>query len=198
MILLERFCPQHFCVTPEGCLCFRGVLLFLEGCADSMTQVEDEPRIFCVECMCGKVIQSRMLRSSWTDKSEEELKHRVHQHMHTLAGSGHVALTWNEVVDMPVVSYNLGWEDSVEVLSNNKLIVPKCTLLEKRLPTDVAASSSDETDVAASTSKRSRKQEVAASASTSFVELNTDEKLIRVMTVLERIEGKLDHALLLQ
>ena len=166
-----------------------------------MTAVGEEPRIFCVECRCGKVIQSRMLCTSWTDKSEEELKQRVHQHMTTLASSGHVALTWNEVVEMPVVSYNLGWEDSVDVLlALSPAPRPKCSLLEKRQHTEVAASSSDETEVAASASKRSRtRTDVGVpAAATPFVELNTEEKLIRVMTALEGIEYKLDHALLLQ
>ena len=65
---------------------------------------------------------------------------------------------------------------------------------------EVAALSSDESEVATSARKRSRtRTDVGVpSAATPFVELNTEEKLITVMTVLERIEYKLDHALLLQ
>ena len=45
----------------------------------------------------------------------EDLKNRVKQHAYSLKDKGHAKLAWDDVVEMPVLSYNLGWKDKMEV-----------------------------------------------------------------------------------
>ena len=71
-----------------------------------MAAEQVEMRIYCVQCVCGKVIQVKMPVGEFSSKVEEDLKNRVKQHANSLMDNGHATLAWNDVVEMPVLSYN--------------------------------------------------------------------------------------------
>ena len=73
-----------------------------------MAAEQGEMRIDCVQCVCDKVIQVKMPLGEFSSKVEEALKNRVKQHAYSLRDNGHAKLAWNDVVEMPVLSYNLG------------------------------------------------------------------------------------------
>ena len=78
-----------------------------------MAAVQGEMRIYCVQCVCDKIIQVKMLLGEFSSKEEEALKNRVKQHAYSLRNDGqHAELGWKDVVEMPVLSYNVRWEDN--------------------------------------------------------------------------------------
>ena len=92
---------------------------------------DQEERIYCVQRVCDKIIQVKMLLGEFSSKEEEALKNRVKQHAYSLRDNGkHKELGWKDVVQMPVLSYNLKWEDKQEVpLSLNRCPIARTTTI---------------------------------------------------------------------
>ena len=151
-----------------------------------MAAEQGEMRIYCVQCVCGKVIQVKMPLGEFSSKVEEDLKNRVKQHAYSLRDDGqHAELGWKDVVVMPVLSYNLGWDDKKEVPLS--LTRKPCTTME---------TSSD--DDSTPPQKRARLEEghsIPAASPRPFSELDRDEKLNKLNSILERVESKLDEVL---
>ena len=148
-----------------------------------MAAAQAETRFFCVECDCGKIIHVKMLSGEFSAKAEEDLKNRVKQHAYNLKDKGHAKLAWDDVVEMPVWSYNLEWEDKVEVLLSQPPRAP-------------SQHSSDDDSIAPQ--KRARLEErhsLPASSPRPFAQFDRDEKLNKLNMILERVESKLDEVL---
>ena len=133
-----------------------------------------------------------MLLGEFSSKEEEALKNRVKQHAYSLRDDGqHAELGWKDVVEMPVLSYNLGWEDKKEV--------PLSLTRKPSIARTTLDNSSD--DDSSRSPKRARltlSEEPHTSASSSarpFAELDSDEKLNKLKVTLDRIETKLDQVL---
>ena len=118
---------------------------------------------------------------------EEDLKNRVKQHAYSLRDDGqHAELGWKDVVQMPVLSYNLGWEDKKEVPLSLTRSIARTTM----------ENSSD--DDSTPPQKRARLEEghsIPAASPRPFSELDRDEKLNKLNSILERVESKLDEVL---
>ena len=162
---------------------------------------DQEERIYCVQCVCDKIIQVKMLLGEFSSKEEEALKNRVKQHAYSLRDNGkHKELGWKDVVQMPVLSYNLKWEDKQEVrLSLTRCPIARTTTIPAARGRRAIEDSSD--DDSSRSPKRARidvSEEPHTPVYTSakpFHELGTEEKLNKLNGTLERIEEKLDQAL---
>ena len=156
-----------------------------------MTAVQGEMRIDCVECVCDKVIQVKMPLGEFSTKGEEDLKNRVKQHAYSRRDNGHAKLAWNDVVEMPVLSYNLGWEDKKEV--------PLSLTRKPSIARTTLENSSDDDSI--TPQKRARltlweaPHTLASSSARPFAQLDSDEKLNKLKVTLDRIETKLDQVL---
>ena len=155
-----------------------------------MAAEQVEMRIYCVQCVCGKVIQVKMPLGEFSSKVEEDLKNRVKQHAYSLRDDGqHAELGWKDVVQMPVLSYNVRWEDKQEV---------PLSLTRKIARTTLASSSDDDSSRSPKRARLTLSEEPHTSAYSSarpFRELDREEKLNKLNGTLERIEDKLDQVL---
>ena len=149
-----------------------------------MAAAQEEKRFFDVECCdCGKTITAKMPSGEFSAKAEEDLKNRVKQHAYSLKDKGHAKLKWDDVVEMPIWSYNLEWEDKVEVLLSQPPRAP-------------SQHSSDDESIPPQ--KRARLEEghsLPASSHRPFSQFGRDEKLNKLNMMLERVESKLDDLL---
>ena len=153
----------------------------------------------CPVCVCDKIIQVKLL-GEFASKDEEALKNRVKQHAYSLRDNDkHKELGWKDVVQMPVLSYNLKWEDKQEVpLSLNRCPIARTTTIPAARGRRAIEDSSDDDSSRSPKRARSVSNEPRALVYTSaqpFHELGTEEKLNKLNGTLERIEDKLDQAL---
>ena len=197
MILFESFCLEPLSFKP----CSRDLHAVLARPFFFKMAADREERIYCVQCVCEKIIQVKMLLGEFSSKEEEALKNRVKQHAYSLRDDGkHKELGWKDVVQMPVLSYNLKWEDKQEVrLSLTRCPIARTTTIPAARGRRAIEDSSD--DDSSRSPKRARltlSEEPHTSASSSarpFAELDSDEKLKLLKVTLDRIETKLDQVL---
>ena len=173
MILFESFClePLSFKTfsTPTCC-------------SFKMAAAQEEKRFFAVECDCGKTITSKMPSGEFSAKAEEELKMRLKQHAYSSKDKGHVKLKWDDVVEMPIWSYNLEWGDKVEILLSQPPRAP-------------SQHSSDDESRPPKRARLEEGQSLPASSPRPFSQFDRDEKLNKLNMILERVESKLDDLL---
>ena len=149
-------------------------------CSFKMAAAQGEHRFFAVECDCGKIISVKMLSGEFSAKAEEDIKLRLKQHAYSLKDKGHVKLKWDDVVEMPIWSYDLEWEDKVEVLLSQPPRAP-------------SQHSSDDESIPPKRARLEEGHSLPASSPRPFSQLDRDEKLNKLNMILERVESKLDE-----